>query len=449
VQQPDKKTHLGMRVNYAYNDRNIVDFSSALVSSAKLASVNRVGFSPSVGLGWVASKESFLNSSAVVDFLKFKVSYGQLKTDMTIPGYYLYEGTYDNDEDDNGSNETFSWNDGGRSMPVVTANTEKNYGLTYQIRNEINAGIEAVLFNNVMLDANVFQERNTNLVVQPFNTYPDFMGGVYPFRNFGEEDVKGFEIGASWRKPVNDRLNVEIGANVVYMNTEVVKRDERWEYDYLYRTGGPISAMYGLEAIGLFRDDADIASHPTQSFGAVQPGDIKYKDQNGDGIIDGNDEVLIGQSAPKFYGGFHFNVNYQGFTLFALATVRNGSQRFYNNSYYWVYGDRKYSEVVRDRWTPATAETATYPRLTSLSSSNNFRSSTFWLYDNSLVGLDRLQLSYDLPNSLMSKIRLNNLAVYVRGSNLVRFSKNRERMELNIGSEPQYRYYAVGLRASL
>lgn len=443
VLQPDKKSHLGLRLNYAYNNRYIVDFSSALVSSAKLHSSSRVGFSPSLALGWIMSEENFLKGSSFVDFLKLNASSGMLKTDMTIPGYYLYEGTY---EEDDG----FSWNDGNRSLSSNVVKTEKNYGLTYQIRKEISAGAEALLFDrSIRVDANVFQELNTNLVTQPLNRYPDFLGGIFPYENYGEEKTSGVEIGASWLKSINNKVSIELGATMVSLKTKVLKEDERFEFDYLYRTGKPMSAMFGLEAVGLFKDDADIAGHAQQTFGPVRPGDIKYKDQNGDGVINENDEVMIGQSDPKFYGGFHFRVKYQNLTLFALATLREGSQRYFNNDYYWVSGDDKYSEVVLNRWTPATAATATYPRLTSQSSSNNFRSSTFWLYDNSLLALDRLQVNYALPRPVASKVGMKNLELYVRGSNLVRWSKNPEKMDLNVGAEPQYRYYAVGLKASL
>jgi hypothetical protein len=285
------------------------------------------------------------------------------------------------------------------------------------------------------------------MVTRRTNSYPEFLGSFYPYENYGEEKYTGFEIGATWRKPINTDLSVEIGANMVYVKSEVIKRDERYENSYQYRAGKPVTAMFGLEALGLFKDSAEITSSIPQGFGTVKPGDIKYKDQNGDNIIDVNDEVMIGQSDPTFAGGIHMLVKYKNFSLYAHGQGRNGSERYFNNAYYWIYTDRKYSEVVWDRWTPATAATAKYPRLTSQSNSNDYRASTFWLYDNSYFSLERLQLSYDIPNSLASKLMMKNLNLYLRGSNLVNFSKNADRMELNIGSEPQYRYFAIGLKA--
>lgn len=441
VLQPDKNSHLGLRINYAYSNKYIVDFSSALASSTKLQASNRVGFSPSIGLAWIVSEEGFLKNNSVIDFLKIKFSTGTLLTDKTIPGYYLYEGTYV-------SGSSFGWNDGNRSLNSASLSYEQNYNLFYQRRKEVNVGAEAVLFKNTLwLDANFFIERNTNMVVRRTNIYPEFLGSFYSYENYGEEKYQGFEIGATWRKPINNDFSIEIGANMVYVKTDVVKRDERWGYDYLYRTGKPISAMFGLEAIGLFRDQAEIDGSITQGFGTVKPGDIKYKDQNGDDFIDVNDQVQIGKSQPDLGGALNLKMKYKNISFFAQASAINGSQRYFNNVYYWVNSDRKYSEVVLDRWTPKNAATATYPRLTSQSSSNNFQSSTFWLYDNSRIEIDRVQLSYDIPNSLSSKLSMKDLSLYIRTSNIATLSKNHEKMELNIGSEPQYRYYAIGLKA--
>lgn len=440
--QSAKHSNLGMRINYAYNNKYVLDFSSALVSSTKLYPGNRVGLSPSLAAAWIISEEDFLKNNSFVNYLKLKFSISKLLTDLTIPRYFSYEGIYT-------SSGRFNWSDGVRGLNASSLSTERNYNLFYQARKEINVGIEAVLLNkSLWVDANIFRERNTNIVSRRINSYPGFLGSFYPFENYGEEKYSGFEIGATWRKPINTSLRIEIGANMVYVKSEVVKTDERWGFDYLYRTGKPVSAMFGLEAIGLFKDQADIDNSLPQSFGTVKPGDIKYKDQNGDGIIDINDQVMIGQSDPNFAGGLTIKLGYKNLTLFAQATGRSGSERYFNDRYYWVYADMKYSEVVLGRWTPATASTATYPRLTTQANSNNFQASTFWLYDNSLITIDCLQLSYDIPNYLSSKLTMKNLNLYIRASNLATLSKYSYKMQLNTGAEPQYRYYAVGLKAS-
>jgi hypothetical protein len=130
-----------------------------------------------------------------------------------------------------------------------------------------------------------------------------------------------------------------------------------------------------------------------------------------------------------------------------MATGASGSERFYNNSYYWIYGNRKYSEVARNRWTPETAQTAAYPRLSTQMSSNNFRNSSFWLYGHSWITLDRLQLSYDFSDSVCKFLKMQHVGFYLRAANLATWSKNRRKMELNVGREPGFRTYSIGLKA--
>ena len=441
VFQTDKHSHLGSRINYVYDNKYIVNLSGALVSSPKLSPDNRLGFSPSAAVGWVISEDLF-KGNPVINYLKLSASGGIINTDMSLSKYYSYEDIWS-------ASSNFTWSETTRSQAATALTNVSNDKLFYEKRKELNLGIEAILFNNALqIDGNVFVERKSDQIVIAGlgNTYPAFLGSLNPAENYNEDQNRGIELGATWRKSYN-KFSFELGTSMLFLDTKVLKRDEFYGWDYLYRTGRSTGAIFGLEAQGFFKDDADIANHANQLFGTVKPGDIKYKDQNGDKIIDTNDEIQIGNSNSKIVGGLSLKLKYGNFTLFSLATARQGGQRFFNNSYYWVNGDVKYSEVVRNRWTPATAETATYPRLSSNSNANNFRTSTFWIEDNSLISLERVQLSYDLSNRMAKKLLTKNLSLYVRGSNLMNFAGNKDKMELSIGSEPQYRNYSVGLKA--
>jgi len=441
VFQSDKHAHGGARVAYSYNKRYLIDLGAAIVYSPKLPDNNRIGFSPSVGLGWILSEEQFMKNSSFIDFFKLRASASVMNTDMSLTRYYAYENIF-------GYGSLYTWGDGTRLNNASVQSTTENMDLFYEKRNELNFGADLVMFNkSLSLDINVFFGKRSDQILIRNNTYPGYLGGLNPLENYGEDSYNGAELGITWRKSLND-LNIEIGANMVYATTNVIQRDEIYANDYLYRAGRPVAALYGLEALGLFRDAADIANSPAQSFGTVQPGDIKYKDQNGDNKIDGNDELMIGNEAPELSGGLTFKLEYKGLSLFALGTGSYGSDRYYSNAYYQVYGDRKFSEVVWNRWTPATASTATYPRLTSRANNNNFRNSSYWLYNNSFVNIARVQLGYELPSKLASVLKTKSISIFVRASNLATFSKNKEQMELNIGTEPQYRYYSGGLKAN-
>jgi TonB-linked SusC/RagA family outer membrane protein len=438
--QKDKNAHMGGRINYSYDNKYIIDFSSTLTNSAKLPKGNRVGFSPSVGVSWIVSEESFLKNNSIVDYLKLKVSASKMNTDLSIGGYYYYEGQYV------GGNG-YNWNE-VRAASSTAYSIVKNDKLFYEVRNNINLGAEAVLFKkSLIIDANLFQERITNIITQMVNHVPSFLGGFYAYENNGENKYTGAELGATWRKLVTNDFSFDIGANMTFLKTKVVKRDELYAYDYLYRAGKPTSVIFGLEALGLFKDAQDITDSPSQTFGTVKPGDIKYKDQNGDNTINAQDQVMIGDYTPHFVGALNLTLRYKNISLFGLATLTRDYQSYLSNPYYWVNSALKYSEFVLDRWTTATAETATYPRLTSQANPNNYQSSDFWLYDQSRISISRLQLSYALPKALTSKLAMKNLSLYARASNVVTFAKDLSILQLNIGSEPQYRYYALGLKA--
>jgi hypothetical protein len=163
---------------------------------------------------------------------------------------------------------------------------------------------------------------------------------------------------------------------------------------------------------------------------------------NQDGKINDDDITIIGNSRARTEYGLNLHIQYKNFELFTLGRGQNGQERFFNNAYYWVYGDRKYSEVVLDRWTPATAASATYPRLSSSANANNFRNSTFWLYETNWFSIQTLQLNYRLPGRDFAGV--DEIRFFLRGSNLALFAKEKEKLELNIGSAPQMRSFSLG-----
>jgi hypothetical protein len=155
---------------------------------------------------------------------------------------------------------------------------------------------------------------------------------------------------------------------------------------------------------------------------------------------------MIGNSHSRVEYSFNLSVKYKNFELFALATGQTGMDNYFNNAYYWVYGTRKYSEVVTNRWTSGTATTATYPRLTTGSSDNNFRNSTYWLYKNNWFTLQTAQLTYSLPGKIAG---IKEARFFIRGNNLMTVSKIKDKTQLNIGTAPQTRFYSLGISIML
>ncbi|WP_165940142.1 SusC/RagA family TonB-linked outer membrane protein [Dyadobacter psychrotolerans] len=439
--QGTKNANLGLRLAYGFKKKYLVDFSSAYVNSAKLPEGNRTAFSPSLGLAWMVSSENFMSSATFVDYLKLRVSAGSMNSDNGIPGFFLYDEKY------SGSG-SYSWYEGTRSRAGVVPTNGGNPNLAFEKRNELNFGVESMLFKNrLSVNANVFTSVYSDQITRPLTIYPSYYTTFIPYRNFEENSYKGAELGLSLRETIGD-FSIVFGANVLYSTSKVNKRDELFAVNSRNRTGQSVDATFGLESEGLFSDINDIAGHGIQAFGTVKPGDIKYKDQNADGVIDANDEVRIGRSQAPLSYGLNLRMSYKNLTLFARGNGRSGSNGALSNNYFWVDGDDKYSAYIKDRWTEATKATATLPRLSSISNTNNYRSSDFWLYRDNFFTVDRLQLTYDFPIRLTNKAGVKALSVFADASNLVMLSKVRHIKELSIGSEPQYRSYSLGLNIS-
>jgi len=437
--------NLGLQLSYNYDHKYFADFSGAVVNSTKLPVATRVAFSPTVSLGWLLSGEDFLKGSSVVDRLKLTGSAGIINTDVDINNYYLYNEVYV-------PTAYFGWYDGS-SNQASSISRAANNNLTYAKRKEINLGFEGSLFNKVLdFQATAFSITKDGLPVQRYSLYPNYFYTGYPassfvpYVNYGSDRYQGFDFQINVHKKLGE-VNLIIGVAGTFVATKALKRDELYADSYRNRVGQPTDAIFGLQSEGFFNSQDDITNHAAQKFGVVKPGDIKYKDQNGDGYIDDRDEVKIGQWSSPFTGGMNLSAQWKGFTLFVLGNVQVGGTGMKSNSYYWVYGASKYSAVVRDSWTEATKNTATYPRLTTLSGDNNFRSSDFWTYSTDRINLSRVQLTYSIPKEILKNFFVKGLDIYASGSNLLTIAKNRDIMELSVGSAPQTRFYNLGIKA--
>lgn len=436
-----KQAHIGLQINYVFDKKYMVDFSSNYANSVKLPEGNRGGFSPSLGLAWMMSREDFMASADNVDYLKLRLSGGILNSDLPIGGFFYYDNRY-------GGSGSYNWFEATRSRGGVSSSWSDNPNLGFAKRNELTFGFEGLFFDKLLgVEANVFYELYSDLVTRPNTIYPSFYTPYIPYENFEADEYKGIEAGIDLNKSFGD-LHLVLGVNALYVTSERTIVDEVYSNDYQYRQGHPRDATFGLEAIGLFEDQADIDNSPIQAFGAVQPGDIKYKDQNGDGIVDANDEIYLRRWQAPFSGGLDIKLSYKDFTLYVLGEGRSGSETFMEGNYYWVDGNKKYSEVVLNSWTPETKNTATYPRLSAESDNNNFRRSSYWLYKNDYFSIRKIQLTYNVPQSVANTLFMKKLDVFIDASDVYQFAKNREIRDLRVGAEPYYRTFSLGIKAN-
>lgn len=443
--------NLGLQLGYNYDRKYYADFALAAPWSAKLPEGKRAGFSPSFTLGWNIANENFMKDSAFND-LVLSASYSDLVTDLGIDEYYMYLGAYQN-------GGWWDWN-GMSGHAGVQSKRGSNDDLGYIHRKEFSVNLRgSVLDRALTFDASFFVSKMTGQIITASNQMPSYFMVYYPessFRpyiNFNDDKRTGFDIALNYKKNFGD-FGLQVGANYTYYTTKATKRDDTNYADaYQYRQGKPLDAIWGYECLGFFQDEADIKSSPNQSyFGqTIAPGDLKYKDQNNDGVIDNKDQVNLGKGG--WYGapstlGINVTLKYKNFTLFMLGTGSFGGNGVRNNSYWWVKGEDKYSAAVRDRWTPETANTAAYPRLTTGNGANNYVTSDFWMYSTSRFDLNKVQLSYDFDKKLFGNSFVKGVQVYVSGNSLLTIAKEREILEMSVGSAPQTRFYNLGFKVA-
>lgn len=448
--------NLALRAAYNYAQKYYAEFGGALVHSSKLAEGHRNALSPSGTLGWRIGQENwFKNALPCFDDLKLNASYSVLNQDIDISNYYLYQGYY------KVKGGYYTWNEGGNADDTTLSERGSNYGLDFVKRKEWRVGLEGSLLNGtVSFDMNYFHQLTSGLLTAGTATiYPSWMTGDGSFitsLNYNEDMRQGFDFAVNFKKNIG-KVKAQLGLTGMVFDSKANKREEKNEYSYMNAQGQALDVMRGYVCEGFFtqedvdhmkanldKDDPNFV--PNHTFGEIKAGDLKYKDINGDGKIDSNDQQVMGKygwSATPFFYGVNITLNWKQFTLFIAGTGQMGAKAFKSND--WIYNQKKYTSVVRGRWTPETAATATYPRLTAKDNTNNFRNSTFWLYSTDCFNLNKVQLTYDMPKEWFENKVVKGMSVYVLGESLLTISKHRKYMETSYGA-PQCRFYNLGLK---
>jgi hypothetical protein len=286
--------------------------------------------------------------------------------------------------------------------------------LTFEKSNKTNIGIDATFFKMLDLNADVFYDKRDGILVETGGSISGVLGVDLPYSASGKTTNMGTEIGLTLHKSTGD-LNYHISGQFTYSKNEIIEMN-------LKRTGQIINQAFGLQAIGYFSNDAEIAASPKQTFTVSRPGDIKYKDQNGDNIINTFDEILLGNSTqlPQIYYSGSLGIEYKGIGIDLLLQGAANQTVYLNTpSVFWpLRANTNISTFSADAWTPATSTTATLPRLSMLENANNFRANSVWYADASFLKLRTVELYYNFPEKLLSRIKLKQARLYVRGMNL-------------------------------
>ena len=451
--------NLGLNVDYNYDRRYYANLAMAAIHSAKLAEGHREALSPVGTIAWRISREKWMKpTESWLDDLKINASYGVINEDLDIEKYYMYDDIF------TATGTWWGWSESANAMQTSDSQRGGNKDLGFVKRKELRFGLDASFGKGlVRLNANYYNVKFDGLLITPETLYPSYFHTYYPvstflpYINYNAQRRSGFDLTIDVHKQVGD---VDLSGGIAGMtytskNTNI---SENVEYDWQKSQGARIDALRGYRCLGFITEDDVVRGADGKITGYkdgmavinsnTKPGDLKYKDMNGDGLIDSRDQVVLGHWTPNFYLGVHFTTKYKGFTFFMNWTGNFGGMGVKDNSYMWCYGSSKYSDVVLGRWTPETATTATYPRLTTEGGELNFVTSDFWTYKTDAVRLNKVQLTYDLPENLFQGKWVKGLCVYLSGSNLLTISGERKYMETNVGSFPQTRFYNLGAKVN-
>ena len=440
--------NLGLNLNYNYAHRYYADLSMAAVHSAKLAEGHRGAISPVGTLGWRLSEEKFMEGTkGWLDDLKLTASYGVVNEDLDLEKYYMYDDIF------TATGTWWGWSESANAMQTSDSQRGENVDLGFIKRKEFRFGLDASFGKGlVKLNANYFNVKFDGLVITPEANFPSYYHTYWPVStflpnyNYNIQNRSGFDFTVDFHKNLGE-VDLQAGVTGMYVTNKNSRVSELVEYDWQKTEGARIDAIRGYQCLGFFADEADIAANATVN-DKTKPGDLKYKDQNKDGKIDSKDRVVLGHWNPDFYLGFHFTAKYKGFTFFMNWTGDFGGMGLKNNEYAWCYGERKYSDMALGRWTPETANSATYPRLTASNNDLSFVDSDFWTYKTSALRLNKVQFTYDFPANMFAGKWINGLSVYVSGNSLLTIAKERKYMETNVGSAPQTRSYNLGVKVN-
>lgn len=470
---PTRNLGLAGRFTYGFSDRYFAEFNFGYNGSERFDKSHRWGFFPSGGLGWVVSNEKFWADkpiSKVVNMLKLKGSYGLVGNDNISNNdnrfFYLSEVNMNNSG--RGMNFGTNFDEGYNGISISRYANPK---IGWEISHKMNVGFELKLFNDLEIQAEYFKERRTN-ILQERADIPSLMGLQAPIRaNIGEAKGHGVDISLDYSHIFNKNWWTTVRGNFTYASSEFSEYEEP-DYSatpWRSKIGSKLSQTYGYIAERLFVDDEDVANSPKQQFGEYTAGDIKYKDINRDGIIDEQDIVPIGYpTTPEIIYGFGFSVGYKAFDFncFFQGSARSsffidplritpfaqpydpdnelgGKQA--NNALLQVIADNHWSESNQNMY-------AFWPRLSDTAISNNNQSSTWWLRDGTFLRMKSAEIGYTLPKRLTSKAKLENLRIYVSGTNLFNISKFKiwdTEMGNNGLGYPVQRVFNVGIQLSL
>lgn len=433
--QPYRNQGIAGRFSYTYDRRYVAEFNFGYNGSENFAKGKRYGFFPSGAIGWVISEEHWMDDVRhALSKLKIRGSIGLVGNDQ-IGGNrrFAYITTI------NSHAAGYNWGymgdvyyDGVQEGEIGVEN------LTWETSRKANIGLELGLYNDLDLQVDFFQELRTNIFMQR-QTIPSQVGFLRnPYANFGKVDNRGVDLSLTYNHRFKCGLSLSFRGTFTYAKNKVLECDEPESVKGTYRslTGHSINTLWGYEHERLFTaEDFDEAGNlkegiPLPELGTkVRPGDIKYVDKNGDGVVNNSDQGYIGgTTAPQIVYGFGANMDYMGIDIGFFFQGTGLSYRVIGGNDYFIPGSGQgvlgnvYANYT-DRWTEDNpSQNVFWPRLSEGTNPNNNVSSTWWKKDVSYLRLKTVELGYSLPKRVLDKMHATRFRIFVNGNNVLCFS---------------------------
>ena len=420
---PYRQQGLAGRVTYGFDKRYLFEANFGYNGSENFAAGKRFGFFPSVAVGWVISNEPFWKGiKEQVSLFKLRASYGLVGNDVISSDYsdrFPYLTTVDMGQ----GYDVYIGNNFERKYgPILSVYGNPN--ATWEESRKLDIGVEIGLFDSLNIIFDWFKEKRSGIFMQRTSLPSTFgMSGITPWANIGKVDNHGVDISVDYNKAFSKDLILSLRGSFTYAHNEIVEMDEpKYKWAYQYKAGHPINSIQCLIADGLFRDEEDIASSPSQDIYAttypIRPGDVKYRDLNGDEIIDDNDMCWTGNpTVPEIIYGFGFSLKYKGFDCSAFFQGQGKVSIIMYNYHPFATaatpGSGLMQWIADEHWSEDDPNPkALYPRLSPLWNNNNTKASTLYVRNGKMLRLKTAEIGYTYKK----------MRVYVSGTNLLTFA---------------------------
>ena len=416
------------RITYDYNDTYYVQANFRRDGSSRFHPDHRWAVFPSISAGWTISQESFMENIALISLLKLRGSFGTLGNERI--GYYPYQSSI------NYSSAPFYQGSGGIIGKTTAAQTAYAIqDISWETTESWNVGIDGSFFKNKLSITGDYYVKKTKDMLLELEV-PDYLGFDNPNQNTGTMSTKGWELVVNWRDQVNEDFSYSASFNISdFKSTMGNLGGTVFMGDKIIREGSEFNEWFGYVSEGIYQSQEEVDNNPVLHQ-SVQPGDIRYKDISGpDGTPDGvitpeYDKVLLGGSLPRFSYGANLNVVFKNFDLsmmfqgVANQTARIAPEMIQPLESWWrapsTLYDSSYWSVYN---TPEENRDARFPRLSYQSAeNNNYEMSDFWLFDGGYFRLKNITLGYNLPQSVLDRINVEKLRIYVSGTDLFSIS---------------------------